>query len=241
MDRIRAYQYTMQVISHCNLGKKQKRDLAKQVMDRLELQSSLTGMDDPVKLLGDPLSVAKEMCGSVKDEIPSGTQLVTESGGFPLVSRKEQGIAFGVIAIGPMAVGVVAVGGLAIGVFSLGGMSVGLFALGGVALAGLFGLGGVVLSAYVALGGMALSMVLSIGGLAISNTAAIGGFAQAPFAMGGEARGIVAVFQTRGVGSVLIPMYRTTWWEIQQAIRTSLPDLPDWIQSLARQALDLLR
>jgi hypothetical protein len=90
---------------------------------------------------------------------------------FPLVDIRAQGVARGVIAIGPRAVGIVAFGGMACGVFSFGGISAGIFSMGG----------------------LALSLILAFGGFAFAPAGmAYGGFALGLMAFGGFACGICA-------------------------------------------------
>jgi hypothetical protein len=85
---------------------------------------------------------------------------------FPLIDVRTQGIARGVIAIGPRAFGVVAFGGMASGVFAFGGLSLGIFTMGGLALSLIFAFGGFALAPLgIAYGGFAAGL-LAFGGFA---------------------------------------------------------------------------
>lgn len=90
---------------------------------------------------------------------------------FPLIDIRSEGVARGVVAIGPRAIGIFACGGASLGVISFGGASFGLISLGGLAL-GLFSWGGLALG------------LLAFGGFA-AGAVAFGGFAMGLLAIGG--------------------------------------------------------
>lgn len=108
---------------------------------------------------------------------------------FPLIDVRAQGVARGVIAIGPRAVGIVAFGGMACGVFAFGGFAAGIFSMGGFAL-----------SLLLAFGGFALAPVgLAYGGFALG-LMAFGGFACGVCATGALGLGVWVPLAAKGLG-----------------------------------------
>ena len=111
--------------------------------------------------------------------------------GIPLycVSNDPKRVAFGWVAMGPVAVGLLmGFGGVSVGLFSMGGLAFGGVALagcavGGIAFAGVsvgvLALGG--LSAGIwAVGGIAAGLNTAVAGISISSNLAIGGLVQGP-------------------------------------------------------------
>ncbi len=84
------------------------------------------------------------------------------------VDIRTQGIARGVIAIGPGAIGIIAIGGWSVGVLALGGAGVGVFSIAGAAL-GLIAWGGLSIGLF-ATGGLAIGLI-AVGGMAIGGLA----------------------------------------------------------------------
>lgn len=142
--------------------------------------------------------------------------------------------ARGVIAIGLKAQGIVALGMLSIGVFSFGMLSIGLLAIGvyamGVLSAGCFALG-ILTAGAISLG------VISIGAIAIGEFSvgalAIGKY----FALGDNARAMVAIGDTEAVGSVFQKIGEFSAQDIadvKQSLDTVVPTYFAWAKELIK-------
>ena len=142
--------------------------------------------------------------------------------------------ARGVIAIGLKAQGIVSLGMLSIGVFSFGMLSIGLLAIGvyamGVLSAGCFALG-ILTAGAISLG------VISIGAIAIGEFSvgalAIGKY----FALGDNARAMVAIGDTEAVGSVFQKVGEFSAQDIadvKQSLDTVVPTYFAWAKELIK-------
>lgn len=195
--------YIDRVINSIGVSGRKEKQIREDIYASLMEKQQATGECDPYILMGNPEEVAMEFRDNM-DIKPNRTYYSgyafeyvskTKIFGIPLVhiNGKPMGVAKGILAIGGMSIGVVSLGGISIGVLSLGGMSLGI----------LISLGGISLSGLLSLGGVAVSYAASIGGVAIAHYLAVGGFAKASIAIGGVARGIVAVFQQHGTGEYM--------------------------------------
>lgn len=127
--------------------------------------------------------------------------------GMPLwhIGKQAKGViaiginARGIIAIGLKAQGIISFGLLSIGVISLGVLSVGLLAIGMIA-AGVFACGSIALGIF-ALGAVSVG-IISVGALSIGNFS-LGALALGKYiAIGDHAQGMIAIGDTKAVGSV---------------------------------------
>ncbi len=185
-------------------GKKRKKIREDLYLSLMEKQQVI-GKNDPYFLLGSPNEVIDEFRKNldIKNNVnecsgcKQGYEYVSKTKvfGIPLVhvNNKPMGVAKGVFSLGS----------IAIGIFSFGGISFGVFSFGGLSLAILISFGGVALSGMLSIGGVALSYIASFGGAAIAKHIAFGGYARANIAIGGVAKGIIAVFNQDGTGQYL--------------------------------------
>lgn len=240
----------------CNkaTGKKIKEDIYNTLMEK----QTESGISDPYELMGVAEEVAKEFRENLNelDEVSElGTddygkcryrnsyiriydyeyKSKTKLFGLPLVHivggiGGRPRLAKGIIAIGPAAVGVVALGAVSMGVLSLGGISLAL----------LLALGGVSISAYAALGGVAISYVISFGGLAIAKHIAVGGMAIADIAIGGYAKGVIAVCQDNGSAQYLF-REPVNYKEVMDTINKVYPDLKGFKLSVLKTILGFMK
>ena len=162
--------------------------------------------------------------------------------GMPLwhIARNAKGFvavglnARGVIAIGLKAQGVVSLGMLSIGVFSFGMLSIGLLAIGlfalGVLSAGCFALGiltaGAISFGVISIGAIATGE-FSVGALAIGKY----------FALGDNARAMVAIGDTEADGSVFQKIGELSAQDIadvKQSLDTVVPAYFSWAKELIK-------
>lgn len=142
--------------------------------------------------------------------------------------------AKGVIAVGLNAKGIVSLGLLSVGVLSFGMLSVGLVALGllalGILAAGSFSVG------VFATGAICLGMV-SLGAIAVGDFSvgalAIGKY----FALGDNARAMIAIGDTEAVGSVFQKIGKLTEQDIltvKQSLDTIVPSYLSWAKEIVK-------
>lgn len=216
----------------CIYGKKEKQireDLYNSLLERQQA----TGESDPNVLLGDPDEVAEEFRENLSiSNISSkrnkyGYEYVSKTKifGIPLVhiNTKPFGTAKGIIAFG----------GVSIGVFSFGAISIGIVCFGAISIGILAAFGGAALSGLLSAGGVAISYVLSFGGAAIAKYVAVGGYAKANIAVGGVAKGIVAVFNQYGRGKYMFKLPANAD-QVLNSIKKVYPNTAQWILNLIK-------
>jgi len=126
------------------------------------------------------------------------------------INARPFGVAKGIVAIGNVAVGLLAIGGVSIGLFSFGEVALSLLlSLGGLSASLFSAFGGLAIALYLAGGGLAVSCDFAMGGAAITRNYSIGGFSPAKVAIGGEARGVTAVYEQSRVGNYLLRLPKT--------------------------------
>lgn len=162
--------------------------------------------------------------------------------GMPLwhIGRKARGFiaigldARGIIAIGLSARGIISVGMLSLGLLSFGMVSIGLLS------AGLFSLGflssGCFSAGILSTGAISLG-VLSLGAVAVGDFSvgalAIGKY----FAMGDNARALIALGDTEAAGSVFEKVGQLTAQEaitVKELLDTTVPSYFAWIKELVK-------
>lgn len=193
-------------------GKKRKlirEDLYVSLMEKQEI----TGESDPYILLGDPEEIAEEFRENLEISHNPRYFLGNRQGyrqgyrrGYEYVSKvKVFGIPLVHVNTKPLGIakGIFACGSIAVGLVSFGVISIGAIGFGAVSLAIAMAIGGVAFSGLLSLGGVAVSYAISLGGAAIAKYIAIGGYARADIAIGGVAKGIVAVFNQHGTGQYM--------------------------------------
>lgn len=189
-------------------GKKRKlirEDLYVSLMEKQEI----TGESDPYILLGDPEEIAEEFRENLEISHNPRYFLGNRHGyrrGYEYVSKvKVFGIPLVHVNTKPLGIakGIFACGSIAVGLFSFGVISIGAIGFGAISLAIAMAIGGVAFSGLLSLGGVAVSYAISLGGAAIAKYIAIGGYARADIAIGGVAKGIVAVFNQHGTGQYM--------------------------------------
>lgn len=150
--------------------------------------------------------------------------------GFLAVGLTARGvIAVGLNAKGIVSLGMLSVGGLSLGMFSFGLCSLGLFALG-LLSAGCFSVG------IFAVGAISLG-ILSIGAIAIGDFSigalSIGHY----FALGDNARAMIALGDTKAAGSVFQRMGELSPQDITDVMRSLeavVPSYFSWVQNILR-------
>ena len=162
--------------------------------------------------------------------------------GMPLwhIGRNAKGFvavglnASGVIAVGLKAKGIVSLGMLSIGVLSLGMLSIGLLSLGlfafGILAAGSFSIG------VLATGAISLG-IISVGAIAIGDFSvgalAIGKY----FALGDNARAMIALGDTEATGSVFQKIGELSTQDItsvKQSLDTIVPTYLSWAKEIIK-------
>lgn len=234
MEEKRFINYTDKVIERIGCDRRTGRKIKEDLLETLIMKSSETGEEDPYALMGDIDEVAEEFKESlnIKDNYYNYTFInrkphyeyksKTTIGGIPLIHViSGRGVAKGIIAIGPVAIGVFALGLIPIGIASLGVIALGL----------LVSLGSIGISPLISLGGVAVSYYLSLGGVAIAKHFAIGGLAVANVAIGGVAKGIIAVYKQKGSGQFLYPYY-TDASEIIAQIKILYPNISSTVSEI---------
>lgn len=230
-------EYIEIVLKKIGVTGKKERQIREDLYSTLTEKLQITGESNPCALLGEPEEVAAEFKDNLNIEDNSRYKQIYLYGynyeykskiklfGLPLmhVCFKPFGIARGIIAIGNISVGVVSIGAISAGILSLGGLSVGL----------LLALGGASFSGGVAIGGAALSYFVSIGGLSIAKHFAFGGYAAADIAIGGAARGVVAVYREQGSGQHLFKT-PVSVDEVISAIKSVYPHVSKIVVGLVR-------
>ncbi len=226
--KIKAYgrAVMMRILADRETKKRMEREVLAMVRDRV----FDSGRNDPYEFLGDPSVFAREYLDEMRTIYPKARYIGGGGGrttgrsygyeytskttvmGIPLVhiNTRPLGLAKGIIAIGSVAVGVISLGGISLGVISLGGISLALsLSLGGVSASLWVAFGGLAVALYMAVGGLAIAYDIAIGGAALAKNYALGGFASARVAIGGEARGIIAVYYQKGLGDYLLRLPAT--------------------------------
>lgn len=162
--------------------------------------------------------------------------------GMPLwhIGRNARGFlavgfnARGVIAIGLKARGIVSLGLLSVGLFSFGMLSLGLLSLGmfalGIVAAGCFSVGifatGAICLGVISLGAIAIGD-FSVGALAIGKH----------FALGDNARAMIAIGDTHAVGSVFQKVGEMTAKdiaEVKSLLETTVPTYLSWAKEIIK-------
>lgn len=162
--------------------------------------------------------------------------------GMPLwhISRNAKGViavglnAKGIIAVGLNAKGIVSLGLLSVGVLSFGMLSIGLASLGlfalGILAAGSFSIGvfatGAVCLGLISLGAIAVGD-FSVGALAIGKY----------FALGDNARALIAIGDTEAVGSLFQKIGKLTEQDIltvKQSLDTIVPSYLSWAKEIVK-------
>ncbi|MBD7911918.1 MULTISPECIES: hypothetical protein [Clostridium] len=201
-------EYTKKVLKYIGIDGEESGRINEDIYTSLIEKQQETGEDDPYKLMGDPVEVAKEFRENLG--IESEEFIYNSSGkyeyeykskrkifGIPLVhiikNRSSFGVAKGIIAFGPISIGVISMGVVSVGALSFGALSLGL----------LIGIGGCSISGILSVGGLALSGFASIGGFAAAKYFAFGGYAMADIAIGGVTKGIVGVYNQSASGTYL--------------------------------------
>lgn len=219
----------------CIYGKKEKQ-IREDLYNSLIERQQATGENDPNILLGNPDEVAEEFRENLSiSNISSkrnkyGYEYVSKTKifGIPLVhiNTKPFGTAKGIIAFG----------GVSIGVFSFGAISIGIVCFGAISIGILAAFGGAALSGLLSAGGAAISYAVSFGGAAIAKHVAVGGYAKANIAIGGVAKGIVAVFNQYGRGKYMFKLPANTD-QILNSIKKVYPNTSQWILNLIKNFL----
>jgi hypothetical protein len=227
VDEKKIKRFVNSVMLRIAADRETKKRMEKDIVSVVRNKTFDSGTSDLAKILGSPAEFARNYLDEVRNAYPKaryvgGSGLRMRSGfeftsktafkGIPLVqiNTKPFGIAKGVIAIGNVAVGVIAIGGISIGVVSAGGISLALsLAMGGIATSLWVAVGGLAVALYTAIGGLAIAYDIAIGGAAMANNYSLGGFASARVAVGGEARGFIAIYQQKGIGEHLLRLPAT--------------------------------
>lgn len=153
--------------------------------------------------------------------------------GFIAVGLNARGvIAVGLKAKGIVSLGILSIGVLSLGMFSLGLLSIGLFALG-ILSAGCFSFG------IFAIGAISLG-IISIGAIAIGDFSvgalAIGKY----FALGDNARAMIALGDTEAVGDVFQKVGELSKQEIatvKQSLDMVVPSYLSWAKEIIKMFL----
>ena len=153
--------------------------------------------------------------------------------GFVAVGLNARGvIAVGLKAKGIVSLGLLAMGGLSLGMFSLGILSLGMFALGLLA-AGCFSVGvfagGAISLGIISLGAIAMGD-FSVGALAVGKY----------FALGDNAKAMIALGDTEAAGSILEKVGKLTAQDIdsvKKSLDTIVPSYLAWAKELIKQFL----
>lgn len=145
--------------------------------------------------------------------------------------------AKGIIAVGFCANGIVSVGLLSAGVISFGVLSIGILALGAFALALLSA--GAISAGIVSFGAISFG-VISVGALAIGHFS-IGALALGKyFALGDQAKAMIALGDSEAVGSVYQNIGQTTAQDIsviKELLDIHVPQWLSWAKLLIKQLL----
>lgn len=196
------YDYIDRIIYRIGISGKKERQIREDLLAALIEKQQATGENNPYILIGDPEEIAADFrenlgiknSGRYNYRMGYGFEYISKTKIFGLPLVHVNGKPFGI------AKGIFSFGGIAVGVFSFGGLSLGIVSFGGVTLGLLAALGGIAVSGLLSLGGIAISYLLSFGGLSVAKYIAFGGYARADIAIGGVAKGIVAVFSQHGTG-----------------------------------------
>ncbi|WAA08971.1 hypothetical protein [Fervidibacillus albus] len=142
--------------------------------------------------------------------------------------------AKGIIAIGLSAKGIVSIGFLSLGIFSLGFLSLGIFTLSLIAM-GLLSIG-VISGGLVSLGTISIGIV-SVGALSIGSFSvgalAIGKY----FAMGDHAHALIALGDTKAVGSIYQKLGELTEQDvilIKHLLDENVPSYLSWAKDFIK-------
>lgn len=170
--------YANEVISYMNISKSESKRIYKDIIELLEEKELDYNHVDPVEIMGPAKELAKELAPTSKKrgDYVSKARFM----GLPLihVCMRRNGLAKGIVAIGPLAIGVFSFGGLSLGLVSVGGFGLGLLALGGISF-GYYALGGIAIAYQMALGSIAISNGMSLGAIALGRDIAIGAITRA--------------------------------------------------------------
>lgn len=160
-----------------NISKSESKKVYKDIIEMLEEKALDYDHVDPVEIMGPAGELAKELSPTSKKtgDYVSKAHFM----GLPLihVCMRRNGLAKGIVAIGPLAIGVFSFGGLSLGLVSVGGFGLGLLALGGISF-GYYALGGIAIAYQIALGSIAISNGMSLE-IALGKDIAIGAITRA--------------------------------------------------------------
>lgn len=225
----RISQYIRIALSTISSDRESKERIRREMNYDIQNKVFDSGKGDPFEVLGDPAAYAREFIEERKSTYTkvrtrfsrtygirghAGYEYISKStvAGLPIIhiNTRPFGVAKGFIAIGNVAVGVLAIGGVSIGLLSFGGVALSLLlSLGGLSASLFSAFGGLAIALYLAGGGLAVSYDFAVGGAAIARNYSIGGFSSARVAIGGEARGVIAIYGHSGVGDYLLRLPRT--------------------------------
>ncbi|HNW46014.1 MAG TPA: hypothetical protein PKN02_01245 [Thermotogota bacterium] len=235
--------YASNVVRLLNTSEQRKQQIRREIILELSQQYKVYTIDDPELILGREIDTAKAW----QEKIDSGLVPLTNEyvssvqvGSIPLVhiTKTPNGVAKGIIAIGPIAIGVIAIGGISVGVIGFGGIALSvLFSFGGLSLSAFLSFGSIAISGLLAIGGLAFSYQTAIGGFCVAKEFAVGGVAHGKIAVGDIAKGLVAVYSQSGTGEALVHVSRG-YEEIRRQILKVAPDFPKWLLYIIRLILN---
>lgn len=245
--------YIDEVIERIGITGKKAREIREDLYISLTEKEKNTGESNPYMLMGDPREVAEEFIENL--EIDSSSYKndyfyfgrtfnfeytsKTKVFGVPLVhvNCRPFGVARGILAIGFVSVGVLSIGCISLGIIGLGAVALSiLFSAGGIGAALGVACGGVAISGLASFGGAAVSGLISFGGAAISKYLACGGYARADIAIGGVAKGIVAVYKQSGSGQYAFKFPANTD-EVIKAVKLVKPSASKWMIDFIRSII----
>jgi len=225
----RISQYLRIALSTISSDRESKEKIRREMNYDIQNKVFDSGKGNPFEVLGDPAAYAREFIEERKSTYPKVRMRVSRAyglkgyAGYEFISKMTVaglpiihintlpfGVAKGIIAIGNVAIGLLAIGGVSIGVFSFGGVALSLLlSLGGLSASLFSAFGGLAIAMYLAGGGLAVSYDFAVGGAAIAMNYSIGGFSSARVAIGGEARGVIAIYEQSGVGNYFLRLPKT--------------------------------
>lgn len=246
--------YIDKIIYYLGVNGKQEKQIRDDLYNSLIEKQECTGENNPYELLGAPEEIAEEFRENlnITEEKPNQSMYMnyinpslfeytsrTKIFGIPLihVNLKPFGVAKGIISIGSISIGVLSIGAISFGILSLGAIGFGIIlALGGFSISGVMSFGGIAIAGLAAFGGMAISYGISFGGLAIAKILACGGYAKANIAIGGIAKGVIAVYKQHGSGTYLFK-FPANSAEVINAIKRVYPNTGDWMIKLIKSII----
>ncbi|MEW9096999.1 MAG: hypothetical protein AB2417_18135 [Clostridiaceae bacterium] len=237
--------YTDKVINKIGCDRKTAKKIREDLIDTLMMKWDETGEEDPYILMGEVDDIAEEFRENLQLEYKNcysknnynrrrgyyEYKSELKIAGLPLVHVVNGlGVARGIVAIGPVAVGIIALGALSLGVISLGALALGL----------LFSIGAISGSTLISVGGISIAYYLSFGGISIAKHFAIGGVVIGNVAIGGVAKGIVAVYKERGSGQFVYPYYHKNIGEIMDKIKILYPNINSIVSKIIESLIKIM-